>query len=388
MAAGFQSGITGSRANRFIIDDPVKNREDADSDTVSQKTYDEYLDSVTTRLLPNGQVILIQTRWSKKDLAGRILPEDYNGESGNIRCRDGQVWRVLNLQAKCERTDDPLGRRIGEYLWPEWFPETHWAQWEQNPSAARTWGALFQQRPSLGEGLEFKREWFCWYDPDLPPAKVGQVATPSWPGPRPENLTYYGSSDFATDEDKGDFSEHGIGGVDSAGADGNGAFNLWLVDWWYGQKTTNITTANMVALAQQWHPRTWWNEGGPIDKAMTPWITKAVREARPQLYFERVPLTSIKNKAIKLNSAQAMAEARRIYLPLKRAWAKRLVDQLCDFPAAVYDDAADTLGLLVRGIDTMIQPYDPQFHRKAQLLPFTEAWFMSNEQQDIKPRFT
>jgi hypothetical protein len=112
-------------------------------------------------------VLIIQTRWHEEDLAGSILPVDYAGESGLIKCRDGQIWDVLCIPAKAEREDDPLGRKIGEYLWPEWFPKEHWATWEDNPRAARTWAALYQQRPAPFTGVHFNREMFRMYDPDL-----------------------------------------------------------------------------------------------------------------------------------------------------------------------------------------------------------------------------
>ncbi len=170
MAAGLLAGITGNRANGVIIDDPVANREQADSPTIREKVYAEFIDTALTRLVPNGYVILIMTRWHEDDLAGSILPQGYDGESGMILCRDGQVWEVVCLPAKCERADDPLKREIGEYLWPEWFPAKHWATWENNPRAARTWSALYQQRPAPFTGVHFNRDMFKFYDPDLPRA--------------------------------------------------------------------------------------------------------------------------------------------------------------------------------------------------------------------------
>ena len=121
-----------------------------------------------TRAKPKMWCLLIQTRWSEMDLAGSILPESYEGESGLIHCRDGQNWKVLCIPAKAERADDPLGRPVGEYLWPEWFPRDHWRTWEDNPRAARTWNALFQQRPAPLAGIHFHRDMFRLYDPDLP----------------------------------------------------------------------------------------------------------------------------------------------------------------------------------------------------------------------------
>lgn len=106
----------------------------------------------TENFIANG-LVSHNTRWHEDDLAGRILPEGWNGESGKIMCRDGNEWEVVCLQARCEVDNDPLGRARGDYLWPEWFDRKHWAQFEQN---ARTWAALYQQRPVPLDGDLFK----------------------------------------------------------------------------------------------------------------------------------------------------------------------------------------------------------------------------------------
>lgn len=168
MAAGLLAGITGNRADGFIIDDPVANREQADSPAIQEKTYQEYIDTVMTRAKPKMWCIIVQTRWNENDLAGAILPANYEGESGRIHCRDGQWWEVVCIPAKAERTDDPLGRAPGDYLWPEWFMRDHWRTWEDNPRAARTWNALFQQRPAPFSGVHFNREMFKLFDLDQP----------------------------------------------------------------------------------------------------------------------------------------------------------------------------------------------------------------------------
>jgi predicted phage terminase large subunit-like protein len=153
LAGGILSGITGNRAHGLLIDDPVKGRAEAESPGISERTWEAYNDDLLTRLLPGGWIILVTTRWAKNDLAGRLLPQDYDGRSGTIRCTDGVDWEMLNIPAQCERDDDPLGRAKGEYLWPEWFDEAHWAPFQSRP---RTWASLFQQRPAPGEGDLFK----------------------------------------------------------------------------------------------------------------------------------------------------------------------------------------------------------------------------------------
>lgn len=156
LAAGLMAGLTGNRAHGALIDDPVKGREQAESPTIRQKTWEAYIDDLSTRLIPGGWMGIIQTRWHEDDLAGRLLPKNYNGESGIIRCNDGRDWEVVNLPAECERDDDPLGRRIGEMLWPEWFDESYWAD---KRKSSRTWASLFQQRPRPDEGGIFKDAW-------------------------------------------------------------------------------------------------------------------------------------------------------------------------------------------------------------------------------------
>lgn len=160
MAGGLLSGLTGNRANLIIVDDPVSGREDAESSTIRKKTKEAYEDDLLTRLMPGGAQIIVQTRWHEDDLSGGILPESWNGQSGAMKGRDGLDWFVLCLPAICDRKDDPLGRKIGDPLWPEWFTGEHFERFRSNP---RTWSALFQQKPRPGEGAEFKLTWIQRY---------------------------------------------------------------------------------------------------------------------------------------------------------------------------------------------------------------------------------
>lgn len=160
MAGGLLAGMTGNRASIIIIDDPVSGREDAESETIRRKTKEAYEDDLLTRLVPGGKQIIVQTRWHEADLSGGILPEKWNGESGFMQGRDGNKWFVLCLPAICDRADDPLGRKIGDPLWPEWFTTEHFEKFRGNP---RTWSALFQQKPRPSEGAEFKLDWLQRY---------------------------------------------------------------------------------------------------------------------------------------------------------------------------------------------------------------------------------
>jgi hypothetical protein len=159
MAKGILTGITGNRVDGVIWDDLIKGREQADSDVVRNKTWDAYFDDLMTRKKPHAWEVAINTRWHEDDPAGRILPPDYDGQTGLIKCQDGNDWYVVNLPAECEREDDILGRKIGDILWPEWFTKEMFAPFKRNP---RTWSSLYQQRPAPREGNQFKIGMWGW----------------------------------------------------------------------------------------------------------------------------------------------------------------------------------------------------------------------------------
>lgn len=156
MADSLGGQFPGNRFDGAICDDPIKGRLEANSSVARDSTWLEFRDNFLTRLVPGGWLVLIMTHWDEDDPAGRILPDGWDGDSGIFKGRhDGLDWEVLCLQARCENHTDPLGRTLGEYLWPQWFDREHWAQFERD---ARAWNSLFQQRPRAPEGAFFRRE--------------------------------------------------------------------------------------------------------------------------------------------------------------------------------------------------------------------------------------
>lgn len=362
LAAGIMGGITGNRAHGVIIDDPVAGREEADSPQIQQKTIDGYMDDVMTRLLPGAYVILIQTRWNELDLAGQILPDDFDGKSGYVRCKDGMDWYVLNIPAKAERSDDPLGRPIGEYLWTDWFEPRHWQMYEnaEGREARRTWSSLYQQRPTPEGGGDFKREDFNWYNP----------------GEEPMHMHVYGASDYAVTEKQGDFSEHGVWGLDNDN-------NLWALDWWSGQTETDVSIDAFIDLVEKWRSRNlliWTNEGGVIDKAVRPAINKQMRERN--CFVDLRTLPSMFDKRAKCRSFGARVSAKSVWLPRGRVWAEELVSQLCAMPAGRYDDKADVAGLIGRMIDKFTHSQLPTDDKPRGIKPFTAAWLEYEEPEE------
>ena len=144
MTRGVGSPPTGSGFNLILIDDPIRKREDAESENFREKLWDWYTDDLYTRLEPEGAIVLTLTRWGHDDLAARALASE--------------KWTVLRLPALAEE-GDPLGRAPGEALWPERYDREALlkirAVISQNDGLA-SWEALYQQNPTPREGAFFK----------------------------------------------------------------------------------------------------------------------------------------------------------------------------------------------------------------------------------------
>ena len=112
MSFGILGGVTSHRADGVIIDDPVAGRQEAESETTRAATEAAYKDDIRTRLKPRAWLVLIQTRWHQDDLAGSILPKDYDGRRAWSKAATA-AWEIINLPAQAERADDPLGPAAG-----------------------------------------------------------------------------------------------------------------------------------------------------------------------------------------------------------------------------------------------------------------------------------
>lgn len=147
-ACGIGGSVTGRRADLGLVDDPVASREVADSETMRNKHWEWFINDFMTRLKPGAKLVFVMTRWHEDDLGGRALA--YFGDRA----------RVLKIPMEAGE-DDPVGRAVGERLWPEWYTDDMVSLAKRDP---RVWSALYQQEPRPGEGGEFRREWLRHYN--------------------------------------------------------------------------------------------------------------------------------------------------------------------------------------------------------------------------------
>jgi hypothetical protein len=130
-AVGAGGAVVGQRADAVLIDDPLRGREEAHSDTAREKLYEWYISDLLTRLRPGGKICLISTRWHEDDLFGRLA------QSGR--------YEIINLPAVAEDGDDSLGRNPGDYLWdsdPD-YPYGEFLRAQREAQLPSNWSALF-----------------------------------------------------------------------------------------------------------------------------------------------------------------------------------------------------------------------------------------------------
>ena len=309
-AAGVGGSITGRRADLALIDDPVKSREDADSQRSRDKAWDWYVNDLLTRLKPGARQIIVMTRWHEDDLGGRIL------------AREREKWTLLELPMEAG-ANDPLGREPGELLWPDWFTAE---MVETAKRDTRSWNALYQQNPTPDSGDYFKKEWFRYYDT------------------APQYLQIYGASDYAVTAKGGDFTVHGVFGVDQNE-------DVYLLDIWRQQTTSDVWIDAFLDLVQRWKPIQWAEEQGQIIKSLDPFINKRSQERG--IYVAREQFTSLTDKASRAQAIRGRIAQGKVHFPKNAPWLADLEREMLTFPVGVNDDAVDVLSLFGRMLDQL-----------------------------------
>lgn len=330
-AVGAGGPITGRGAHLLLIDDPIKGREDADSEVMRRKLKDWYTSVAYTRLMPGGAIVIIQTRWHDDDLAGWLLREHAS-----------ENWTVLSLPAV-----DVDGR-------PLWGEQYDLAALQRIKAAlpSRDWHALYQQEPAPDDGIQFKADWFKRF-------RLGE---------HPVGCRYYMSSDYAVTPDAGDVTEHAIWALDHTGA-------AWVVDWWHGQTGAEEWIERGLDLVDRYRPLWWIGEGGVIGRTVEPIIRRRMIERQRTggklCRLEWVAPT--RDKQTRARAFEARASMGLVNIP-HCEWGDRLLDQLVRFPAGRYDDAVDACSLFALALDEMsdgIAPEEPEKDLVIEYVPPT-----------------
>lgn len=302
--AGVGGPLTGKGADCFIIDDPIKNFEEASSKTIRDKIWDWYRSTAYTRLEPDGAMVLIMTRWHEDDLVGKIL----SGQDDE----DPEPWEVICLPAIAEE-NDLLGRKPGEALWPERFPVERLLKIKKDIGSF-LFESLYQQNPTRREGELVKRSWFKFYK-TLPSLRFFDEIIQSW--------------DMAfKDTQESSFVVGQVWGRIKA--------EKYLLDQVRDRMGFVETIQAVRTLSAKWPMA-----GAKLveDKANGPAVISALMKEIPGL----IAVTPEGSKESRLVAVSPQIEAGNVFIPDPQIapWVHDYIEELCNFPRGKYDDQVD-----------------------------------------------
>lgn len=308
-SVGVGAGIAGFGAGLIVIDDPVRNRADAESGVYRERVWEWFNDDIYTRMEPDAAIVLIQTRWHEDDLAGRLLKEMENG---------GERWDVVCLPALAEDDADPLNRKAGHALCPRRFPVKSLLRYKRK-LGSYSFGALYQQRPAPAKGGLFKRAWFT---------KILEAPPPGLRWKRGYDMAVSTSA-------SADHTASFRCAKDAAG-------NLYIADGFRARieypEQRRYIIERMLSEADTEHG---------IEAALHG--RAVVQDLRRERGVGHRPLRYVRVDKDKLTRALAwlnLAEEGRVFL-VRGPWIDDFIDEIARFPAGRHDDQIDAVSIAV-----------------------------------------
>jgi predicted phage terminase large subunit-like protein len=347
-AVGIDGGGTGHGALLGLIDDPVKNWEQAQSQVYLDHAWEWWRTTFRPRIWEHGAIVLIQTRWSKQDLAGRILAEQ------------GDEWEVLRLPALAEDQDerainnkrlglpldlsDPLGREAGEPLCPRRFSRAALLALKRDVGSV-AWAAEYQGIPSEAEGAHFKRAWFTHR---FHTSAAGDVYY-LWPNGKPNGRFHLARDcaiivtvDPAASEKKtADRTGIGVFAVTPTG-------EILILDMIRERLGIEGIVPRLAGVCRQWQP-IW------VGMEADGFQVGVAREAdrHPDIPTVLEMKSQGKGKLVRAHASVIRAEKGQIYLPEDAEWLESYTDEMVSFTGNEdpHDEAVDVTAYAVNGID-------------------------------------
>ena len=323
-AAGLGGAVTGRSGHLLIIDDPVKNREDAESPRMMEKLNDWYTSTLYTRLEPHvGAIVVIQTRWSENDMIGQLLDNEMNvSEDGR------ENWTIVDLPALYEDEGDrpPLPshcpsvvdwrEEVGESLCPQRYDEKALRRIRE-AVGSRDFASLYQQRPAPEGGNLFDPGWWQYYDHDTIMPEFQRIIL---------------SVDCTFTNTKN--SDYVVGAV--VGQAGNSFYVLDLAR----EKLDVVGTMIMIARMYKKHALS----GTVIELAASGYaVYQMMQKKVPGL----IGFKPEKSKEARASGIVPLVEAGNVYLPAGAYWLDAFINEFSLFPASKNDDIVDSLTMAI-----------------------------------------
>lgn len=332
-AAGVGGAITGRSGHLLIIDDPVKNREDAESARIMEKLGDWYTSTLYTRLEPQvGAIVVIQTRWSENDMIGQLLENE-----SNVSEQGRENWTICDLPALYEDFGDRPNLPAHCPTIPDWREEPDTAlcpqRYDENDLkrireaiGSRDFASLYQQRPAPEGGNLFDPSWWQYYSHDTVMPEFQRIMLSV-------DCTF---TDAAS-------SDYTVGAV--VGQAGNRYYVLDLVR----EKLDVVGTMSMIMRMYNRHPLS----GTVIELAASGYAVY-------QMMSQRVPgligFKPEKSKEARASGAIPIVEAGNVFLPASAPWLEAYINEFSLFPASKNDDMVDAVTMAINYMQQRIAP--------------------------------
>jgi predicted phage terminase large subunit-like protein len=321
-SAGVGGSITGKGASLLILDDPIKNMEEARSKHIRDKTYEWFNSTFLTRAEPDANIVVIQTRWHSDDLVGRLVKEKK------------EKWEVIKLPAFAEE-GDVLGRTIGEPLWPERFPKEELEN-KKKAMGSYVWNALYQQNPISEEACLFKSSYFKYFE-----SKDGKYFTEE------EALKdfdfIFGTLDLAvTEKQTSHYTAIGIWGKVRE--------KVLLLNVTRERMEAPEILKTIQSIYYKFRPNMFYIESFAYQVSIT-----------QQVLDMNIPVTPSYLKGDKYSKALSVIpffEQGRIYFDRNAGYLQDYEEELLEFPNGNFDDQVDMTSLIIEAIssEAMIAP--------------------------------
>lgn len=308
ISKGIGSGLTGHSGHLIIIDDPIKNREQADSERTRNAIWSEFTDSIISRTQAGSKIVLIMTRWHEDDLAGRILSEMPD------------ITTHINYECECEDVEnDPLNRKEGEALCPEIGKGNEWLNEFKSAftteQGMRSWQALYQGHPTIQEGNILKKEWWQYYEPSKTP-KFDQMIMSV-------DATF-------KDGDRNDYVAISVWGkVEN---------KIYLVKMINEHLNFNATL-HKIRLLKAHYPRI---GAVYVEDAAN---GQAIMQTLSHEILGIIAVPPDKSKEARVNAVSFFIEAGNVYLPNGDPIVFKFVEQCAKFPNDKHDDMVDSMSM-------------------------------------------
>jgi len=333
---GRGAGGTGRPADGLLVDDPLKDAEEAASRATREKLWQWFTQVANARCHALTWQIIIATRWSDDDLIARLT----DPKNPHYRKEVADQWAVINIPAIIDNAEiaAALGRKVGEALWPERFPlpllET------ARTMNAVAFSALYMGRPTPPEGSFYKQSDIRTYDD---------------PTHFPKRCRAYLTGDLAVSTDKGaDRSAVGMWGLDEHD-------NLYLhPDLWWDRKSSDESVDAIIEKGKRYQVMEAFFEKGVLDRAIGPFLEKRMQESGAYFTLTRLPVSG--DKGMRSQSIRGRMRQGKVFFPSFAPWWPAAKEELLKFTGSgddKSDDFADMLALIGQALGDTVRASKP-----------------------------